>query len=162
MPVSRMESSSGGEMPALLNATSTEPYVVVGGREHRLDLVRVRDVAVHVEPAELVGDVRAARVVHVADHHVGALGGEPASRRQPDPAAATGDHGGPPGQPTLGHASSFVIDIQAFHAPVARPTGPGGQVSAMKTFLTSVNASSASGPSSRPMPDCLKPPNGVE
>ena len=33
---------------------------------------------------------------------------------------------------------------------------------AMKTFLTSVNASSASGPSSRPRPDCLNPPNGVQ
>ncbi len=30
----------------------------------------------------------------------------------------------------------------------------------MKTFLTSVKESSASGPSSRPRPDCLKPPNG--
>src|SRR5215471_7114042 len=32
----------------------------------------------------------------------------------------------------------------------------------MKTFLTSVKASTASGPSSRPRPDCLKPPNGVQ
>ena len=32
----------------------------------------------------------------------------------------------------------------------------------MKTFLISVNASSASGPSSRPSPDCLNPPNGVQ
>src|SRR6476619_2945445 len=32
----------------------------------------------------------------------------------------------------------------------------------MKTFLTSVKESRASGPSSRPSPDCLKPPNGVE
>src|ERR1700722_17094460 len=32
----------------------------------------------------------------------------------------------------------------------------------MKTFLTSVNESSASGPSSRPRPDCLNPPNGVQ
>jgi len=31
----------------------------------------------------------------------------------------------------------------------------------MKTFFSSVYASSAFGPSSRPMPDCLKPPNGV-
>src|SRR5690348_1310530 len=33
---------------------------------------------------------------------------------------------------------------------------------AKKTFFTSVNESSASGPSSRPSPDCLKPPKGVE
>src|SRR6202046_3777284 len=32
----------------------------------------------------------------------------------------------------------------------------------MKTFLVSVKESSASGPSSRPRPDCLKPPNGVQ
>src|SRR5213595_394870 len=32
----------------------------------------------------------------------------------------------------------------------------------MKTFLTSLKESSASGPSSRPRPDCLKPPNGVQ
>src|SRR3954470_16380442 len=32
----------------------------------------------------------------------------------------------------------------------------------MKTFLTSVNDSSASGPSSRPRPDCFIPPNGVQ
>src|ERR1700728_1973138 len=32
----------------------------------------------------------------------------------------------------------------------------------INTFLVSVKASSASGPSSRPRPDCLNPPNGVE
>ena len=33
---------------------------------------------------------------------------------------------------------------------------------AMKTFFSSVNAFGASGPSSRPSPDCLKPPKGVQ
>src|SRR5215813_5647343 len=32
----------------------------------------------------------------------------------------------------------------------------------MNTFFVSVNASSASGPSSLPSPDCLNPPNGVQ
>src|ERR1700735_3370344 len=32
----------------------------------------------------------------------------------------------------------------------------------MKAFLVSVKESSASGPSSRPRPDCLNPPNGVQ
>src|SRR6476469_7416567 len=32
----------------------------------------------------------------------------------------------------------------------------------MKTFFTSLNAAGASGPSSRPRPDCLNPPNGVQ
>ncbi len=36
------------------------------------------------------------------------------------------------------------------------------QSCAMKTFFSSVNAFGASGPSSRPRPDCLKPPNGVQ
>src|SRR5687767_1756024 len=32
----------------------------------------------------------------------------------------------------------------------------------MKTFFTSVNDAKASGPSSRPRPDCFIPPNGVQ
>ena len=32
----------------------------------------------------------------------------------------------------------------------------------MKTFFSSVKAAGASGPSSRPSPDCLYPPNGVQ
>lgn len=32
----------------------------------------------------------------------------------------------------------------------------------MNTFLTSVKAANASGPNSRPSPDCPNPPNGVE
>src|SRR5215467_6891342 len=32
----------------------------------------------------------------------------------------------------------------------------------MKTFLVSVKANGASGPSSRPSPELLKPPNGVQ
>jgi hypothetical protein len=36
------------------------------------------------------------------------------------------------------------------------------QSSEMKTFLVSVKACGASGPSSRPSPDCLNPPNGVQ
>src|SRR5262249_30568975 len=43
-----------------------------------------------------------------------------------------------------------------------RPHSPVPYSVEMKTFLISVNASTASGPSSRPRPDCLKPPNGVQ
>src|SRR3954464_14182817 len=39
---------------------------------------------------------------------------------------------------------------------------PGPASVARKTFFTSLNESSASGPSSRPRPDCFIPPNGVE
>ena len=60
---------------------------------------------------------------------------------RPMPLAAAGDDGDPVLQSVQGWLQSSV---------------------AMKTFLVSVNASRASGPSSRPRPDCLKPPNGVE
>src|SRR4029077_6224249 len=52
-----------------------------------------------------------------------------------------GDHGDPILQPLHRTAHSSV---------------------AMNTFLMSVNESSASGPSSRPRPDCLNPPKGVQ
>ena len=51
-----------------------------------------------------------------------------------------------------------VVSLMSFLLPVGR----GRYSELMKTFLTSLNASSASGPSSRPMPDCLAPPKGVQ
>ena len=68
---------------------------------------------------------------------------EPAHRRQPDAGAATGDDRDLALEPACHGDLSYASVL-------------------MKTFLTSVNASSASGPSSRPMPLALKPPNGVE
>ena len=128
-------------MPALLNATSTLPYVSVRLRDHRLDLLRVGDVAAHVQPADLLGRRAAALVVDVDDDDLGALLGEPAGGREPDAAPAAGDDRG------------AVL-------PAVQPSGQSSVL--MKTFLTSVNESRASGPSSRPRPDCLNPPNGVE
>ena len=80
-----------------------------------------------------------------------ALGREPARRGQPDAAASPGDDRDPARQAVC-HMSSV---------PVAR-TGSVSSSVAMKTFFTSVNARGASGPSSRPRPDCLNPPNGVQ
>ena len=103
----------------------------------------VGHVAAHVEPADLLGCGAAAFVVEVGDARPRAPSS--ANRRdgrQPDAAAAAGDDRG---------------------AVLAADALPSAQSSVlMKTFLTSVNESSASGPSSRPRPDCLKPPNGVE
>jgi phosphoribosyl-AMP cyclohydrolase len=98
-----------------------------------------RDVHRHEHAAHLVGCCLPGLLVVVGAHHPGALLREPPRRREPDAAARSGHHGHPVGK-ALGHDSSV----------------------AMKTFLTSVKASSASGPSSRPRPDCLNPPNGVQ
>jgi hypothetical protein len=89
--VSRIESSSGGEMPALLKAMSTA--VGVDAVEQRLDLLLVGDVDLHEQPADLVGGGLAGGLVDVAADDVGALGGEPARGGQADAAAGPGDDG---------------------------------------------------------------------
>ena len=115
---------------------------VLGGPEERVDLVLVRhvdvDVRRHVGPAELVRRARAPAVVgQVADDDLGALGDEPAYGRQADARAASGDDRDPVLDPSC-HVFSPVVCQWA-----------------MKTFFSSVNAMGASGPSSRPRPDCL-------
>ena len=79
--------------------------------------------------------------VDVHAHHPRALGGEAAYGGQPDAAARAGHHCHPVGKPSL-HCD---------HSSVP-----------MNTFLTSVKACSASGPSSRPRPERFIPPNGVQ
>src|SRR6185437_10400062 len=110
---------------------------VVRRAEGRGHVVRRRHVGVHVQSAGLGRGLLAGRVVDVDRHHVRTLGTEPPRRRQPDPAPGPRDDDRPSVEP---HQSSVEI----------------------KTFLVSVKASGASGPSSRPRPDCLKPPNGVQ
>ena len=78
--------------------------------------------------------------IEIGAHDARTLRGEAPSRRQTDAAARAGDHRCLAVQ-TSGHRHSFVE---------------------MKTFLVSVNANGASGPSSRPRPEDLKPPNGVQ
>src|SRR5207248_7332650 len=106
--------------------------------EERGDRLLVRHVAGDELAADLLRRGGAGLRVEVDDHHLRALGGEPAAGGQADPATAAGDHGHPIPQPV--HYFSVL----------------------MKTFLTSVNPASASGPSSRPRPDCFIPPNGVQ
>src|SRR4051794_38873980 len=128
-PVTRIESSSGGEMPALLNATSTEPYVSLAAANSAstpsgsVTSVRtnsppssaatsgpagVGDAGPQDHPAELGRALRPALLVEVGDHHVGALGGEPAGRRQPDPRAPTRDHRDPAFDPALSFHHWYV------------------------------------------------------
>ena len=79
--------------------------------------------------------------VDIADHDRRTLRAHAPPGRQSDAAGAAGDDRDPAGQ-------SLSQIHQA--SPIAK-----------KTFLVSVNDSGASGPSSRPSPDCLNPPNGV-
>ena len=104
------------------------------GRGH---VIRRRHVGVHEQAARLRRGLLPGRVVDVDRDHVRAVRREPPRGGQPDPAAGPGDDDGPALEP---HKASVE----------------------MNTFLVSVNASGASGPSSRPRPDCLKPPNGVQ
>ena len=134
-------SSSGGEMPALLNAMSTDPYVSAAVSNRVVDGRLVRDVNGHKQSVEFVGGGLARRRVDVADDDRRALGVHAPAGGQTDAAGAAGDHGDLAGQ-SLGQIHQA--------SPIAK-----------KTFLVSVNDSGASGPSSRPSPDCLNPPNGV-
>ena len=85
---------------------------------------------------------------------------------RPIPLRAAGDHGHlalePGGHPACPSARSPVApSLRWSLAAVPRPGRHGHSVE-MNTFFTSVKASGASGPSSRPIPDCLKPPKGVQ
>ena len=82
---------------------------------------------------------------------MGALVGEPDGARASDAARRTGDDGYFAFEPSGMVISDRMVDGRGDQEPVA-----------MKTFFSSVNASRASGPSSRPMPERLKPPKGVQ
>ncbi len=121
-----------------------EPAVLVDGPlEERAHRLLVGDVGLDEQAADLVGGLGPGLGVEVDADHLGALGGEPAGGGQADAAARAGDDGHPAVE-SLGHAD------HSSHSSVE-----------MKTFLVWVKASRASGPSSRPRPDCLKPPKGV-
>ncbi len=119
---------------------------VVRRLEQRLDLLGVGDVDLDEEPADLVGGGFAAGFVDVGADDLRALGGEAAGGGEADAAAGSGDDGG-------------TADQAAANGGVGHCAGPSVL---MKTFLVSVKAVRASGPSSRPRPDCLKPPKGVQ
>src|SRR5262249_36834816 len=103
-----------------------------------------RHVAGDEVTLDLVGDRLAARLVEVHRDDGRALRPEPASGGPADPAARPGDDGDPIRQPTL-HDRLLTVYSEL-----------------KNTFFTSANDASASGPSSRPSPDCFIPPNGVQ
>lgn len=111
----------------------------MSGLEQRLDLFGVGDVDLHEEPAGFLGGGPAAGLVDVAADHVRPFGGEPAGGGEADAAAGSGDDGGAADEPAADDLSGHCA----------------GPSVLMKTFLVSVKAVRASGPSSRPTPDCL-------
>ena len=104
----------------------------------------------------------------VGQQHVGRALGQP-ERAAHRGGRARAELGQPAEQVELGHRGDQQIG--RVH-PVADPVERGRvghrrivrwrHSVARKTFLVSVNASGASGPSSRPRPEDLKPPNGVQ
>ncbi len=140
MPVVRIESSSAGEIPALLKAMSTRPYSSAARWNSAFTCSSSATSTLHEQAADLARRLCPRVGVDVGAHDPRTLGGEAPGRRQTDAAAGAGDHRYLAVE-TSGHGHSFVE---------------------MKTFLVSVNANGASGPSSRPRPEDLKPPNGVQ
>ena len=106
--VSRIESSSGGEMPALLKAMSTPAVPVDGRREHRGRRHPRSSTSVRTKrPVHLRREALADLVREVGDDHGGALLREPPDRRQADAGAAAGDHRDLALEPAC-HACSFL------------------------------------------------------
>ena len=130
-------------MPGVIERNIHPPVPLDNG------LIQLPDVrfAGDIGPDEHAAEVSAAAALPAVlvdvdrDDH-GSLGGQPPGAGQPDPAARPGDDGDPV--------------LQALHLVTAHSSVE------MKTFLMSVKDASASGPSSRPSPDCLNPPNGVQ
>ncbi len=155
-----------GRADAGVVAADVDPAVAAGHLAvQRLDLVRGGDVGPH-EHAAGRGGHRAAGVLVEVDHrHLRALGGEALAHGAADAAGAAGDDadrvpraGGRRDRMDSAAPVASVVSLMAILRAVLRL----GQSELMKTFLTSLNASSASGPSSRPMPDCFTPPKGVQ
>lgn len=121
----------------------------MGGAEEGLYLVGVGDVGLDEEAVGLLRRGSAAHRVHVGAHHVRALGGQPSRRREADAAARSGDDGGAADEAAAD--GSCRVGVAGAGAGVAHWLSS----VLMKTFLVSVKAASASGPSSRPSPDCL-------
>ena len=98
------------------------------------------DVDAHEGAADLVGDAGAVRLVEVADDDLGALLGEPPHGRETDARAPAGDDRDLAVEPAC-HVDPFQPSdcVRSCRQSVE-----------MKTFLTSVNASSASGPELAP------------
>jgi hypothetical protein len=129
-------------------AADVDAAVVAGDRlVQGLDRGSGGHVGAHEHALDRLGQLAALALVDVDHGHLGPLGGEAFAHGPPDAAGPTGDHG------HLVHQAVRVRRGLAHGSPYSE---------LMKTFFTSLKESSASGPSSRPMPDCLAPPNGVQ
>src|SRR5258706_11361719 len=148
-PVDRIESSSGGEMPALWNATSMRPCRCATDSYIRWTSSSLAtSAAMNTPPASSAAALPAASSMSTATTTAPSA----ASRRalaRPMPLPA----------PVMTATRSCR---RCMAGSLRCSLSAGIQSVAMKTFLVSVNASGASGPSSRPRPDCLNPPNGVQ
>src|SRR3979409_2302951 len=138
-PVVRIESSSGGEIPALLNATSSEPYW---------------STAVWNSAWTWASSETSVCTNRPLTSSAAAL---------PDSAETSAITTFAPSLASL-RADASPIPLPP---PVITATRPSKRCITyssveIKTFLVSVKASTASGPSSRPRPDCLNPPNGAQ
>ena len=111
--------------------------------EERVDRAFVGNINGHKQTGEFLGRRSAGIAVDVADDDGRAFGAHPPRSGQADAAAAAGDDRDPARQ-----SSGQVHQLAS-------------SLIAMNTFLVSVKCSGASGPSSRPSPDCLNPPKGV-
>ncbi len=109
------------------------------------DLLGVGDVDPQEHTTQFRGQIRTAGLVEIADHHGAALRGEPTCAGQPDPRTAARDHHDPVRESST-HACPYPLLVK-----ISREDQPEEK----KTFFSSVNACTASGPSSRPTPDCL-------
>ena len=130
--VSSTLSSSLGLMPALLNSTSMRP-----------NSSRARAYM----PATWSSSVTSAAMRQVADGVLGQVDAHHRARPPPEQARGLGAD-------AAGRAGD--------HADLARPAAPSALLRGVdRRSSRRCSASSACGPSSRPTPDCLKPPNGV-
>src|SRR3954454_895223 len=138
IPVTRIESSSGGEMPALLKAMSTRPCRSTTPSKSALTCSSsLTSQATNSPPTSSAQALPASPEMSTTTTKAPSA----ANRRAvacPIPLPA----------PVITATRSCK---RSTYSPVAR-----------NTFLTSVKPSNASGPSSRPRPDCFMPPNGVQ
>ena len=107
-----------------------------------------------VHPADLFSDGRARIVGEVSDNDVSSFEREPDGTRAADAAGRARDDGYLAFEPSR-HGLSPIVGGEEDRSDDQLPV-------ATNTFFSSVNASRASGPSSRPIPERLKPPNGVQ
>src|SRR6266545_1245656 len=137
-PVSRIEPSSGGDMPALLNATSNRPYRwATPSNSARTDASSDTSQPMYSPPTCSAAAFPTSAFTSTTTTFA------PSSAKRRAVASPM-----PPPPPVM---TDTRPSSRAIHASVS-----------MKTFLTSVKAATESGPSSRPRPDCLTPPNGVQ